>query len=659
MLLLLPLVLLQANPSVTIAFPPTPMRQALELLSKATGRKLAASTPFFDDVVLARLHDASADSTLKHLAEAFLAKWEAEPDGTLRLVKDQDAIRRVEREEAAANETLLLNSLKYLARRLAEQPAELDEKAIQQYRAKLQAEEAARKAAEAAKDYARMFIDSSANEETPAWRALARIMPLLGNTQLLAMPFDAREVWSERPTPMQHAFPPACQGALAQYRRELALLQPNVEVDRVRVVVKKWEATSALNTEIQALNRDGEIIDKSGARMNDDSEKLKMPFGLGRPEPAKPGEKPISVPEEATEARIALSHDYGATNRPTILDKWRPRLQDPVKYEPTQWHTGANLLAAAQADGVNLIGTVGDVYGGNYWKQEHPTPSQVYAKNALDMNRDADGWMVVRDHERRHRASRSAARALLTTSWRQGGISVDDAAAWVGQSPDRWPFVNWVGDYLNVLFSGSGPYSSLSTTIDDTALRLWDGLGLTARLSLRRGDTLALSGLPPVAKEVINHLVYWYDGLDDATGEPTERLPKGIDDGTVSLTIAEKVVFTGWASKEGPPTTVRPMDAESFGKFLARGNTYWEVPAETYRTYNRFRLGANRTYTLHFLLQPGAVPMTVKLSETLFDPAGSVVDRLPAALQDEVEKARQQALAKPAPAPTKDVIPPL
>ncbi|HVT11156.1 MAG TPA: hypothetical protein VHE55_02730 [Fimbriimonadaceae bacterium] len=655
MLPLVPLMLLQARPTLTLVFPPTPVPRALEILGAASGKKLAASTPFLDDVVLARLHDAPVDQTLAYLAESLLAKWETESDGTMRLVRDLHAVRAADAEREAADKTLLDNSLQYLAKRLAEQPAELDERAIQAYKAKAEAEDAARKAAEAAKDYARMFMASSAEEETPGWRAVARLMPLLGEKALLAMPYDDREVWAEKPTPMQHAFPPACEAALSQYRRELALLKPGVEVARVRIAVKKWEESSALNVDFEALAPNGTTVDRSGARMNDDSAKLKTPFTgpFGSP---KPGEKPISIPEEALEARIALSR---ATNpkRESLLAKWQPRFLDPVKYEPTRWHTGTDFVAAAEEDGKNLIGTVGDVFGGFYWKPEKLTPSQVFGKAIVDVLPKPGGWLVVRDHMRRARASRSQARNLLSTSWRQGGISVDEAAAWVGQFTDRWPFVNWLGDYLGVLFSGGGPYSATATIIDDTSLRLWDELGSDVRHELRDGRTLSLGRLSPAAQAQLARIVYWFAGLD-SSDEPTELLPNGIEGGSVSLTIAEKTVFIGWPSKEGRPAQVRPIDAASFGTFLAKGNTYWEEPADYYRSFDRFRLGTNRGYTLRFVLQPGSLPMTIHLTETLFDPSSKTVDQLPAAIRAEVEQARAKALAKPAPTPTKDSIPP-
>ncbi|HWA83556.1 MAG TPA: hypothetical protein VG820_08995, partial [Fimbriimonadaceae bacterium] len=311
-----------------------------------------------------------------------------------------------------------------------------------------------------------------------------------------------------------------------------------------------------------------------------------------------------------------------------------------------------------EQEGDNLIGTVGDVSGGLYWKPERQTPSQVFTHHRYDLLLKPDGWLVAFDHERRVRASRSEARALLDNSWRQGGISVDDAAAWVGRSPDRWPFVDWVGDYIAHLFSGSGPYSALATTINDVSLRLWDSLGPDLRHELRGGKTLSLGRLSPASREQLSKAVYWYEGLDKE-GDPTELLPTGIEGGEMSLKIVEKQVFIAWSDKDGPPTQARPVDAQSFGSFLAKGNTYWEETAEHYQAMNRFRIGTNRTYNLAFTLQPGSVPMTVDLTETLFDPSGKPVDQLPAAIRAEVEKAHAKALASPTPNPTKDPIPPL
>jgi hypothetical protein len=305
-----------------------------------------------------------------------------------------------------------------------------------------------------------------------------------------------------------------------------------------------------------------------------------------------------------------------------------------------------------------MVGTVSDLTGSYFWDTEKLTPSQLLAKDAESLLPADDGWLVVRSHEWLERDSRSKAKALINHCIQSGGISVDTAADWAGHSTSRWPFTNWIGDYLHVLFTGAGPYSSLSTTIDTESLRLWASLGAGIIDDLKKGGTVKLSTLTEDSKTRIAQIVYWFEGLDDNAGDPTEKLPTGISEGFVNMTIKETPVFYGWSSGNKPPAVPMPMDAKQFGKFLAGGNSYWEIPAGVYRQYDRFRLGVNRKFSLHFALNPGAVPMTIELGETLFDPSGEAMTQLPAELRSATEQARLAAIAAPPKPPERTVIPP-
>ncbi len=55
----------------------------------------------------------------------------------------------------------------------------------------------------------------------------------------------------------------------------------------------------------------------------------------------------------------------------------------------------------------------------------------------------------------------------------------------------------------------------------------------------------------------------------------------------------------------------------------------------------------------------GALPMTIDLGETLFDPNGVPVTQLPTNLQAEVDKASETARNLPVTPTKRDVIPPL
>ncbi|MDR3691900.1 MAG: hypothetical protein P4L46_21145 [Fimbriimonas sp.] len=643
---------------ISITFPPTPVPIALRMLSRASGQSIAAAPSFGNDVILARLKEASVDTLISHLAESMGGSWKRQPDGTLMLVADREADRHREKEHAAEGVRTLTGSLQYLRNRLGAEPAELTAKDVQVITAKQANEEKLRKAAEAAQDYARVFAASSITEEVPAWRALAKLILCIDPQILLDMPNDAREVWAESPTPMQHAFPDACPDILAQYRRELALSAPTIDVRRVEVVFAKWETETAFNVSLTGLDSKGKQVDIANVRMNNDSDRMKIPYPLrDKVEPVK-GESPLLISHEAQEARIALSNSSKDPKRAAILEAWKPRLEDPVRYEPTQWHLGADMVAYAEATGQNMVGTVNDEIGANYYEPHDVMPSQFLSDNAANIQMKPDKWMVVRNHEYRTRVSRFEARQWIRQCVEQGGVTVDGAAAWAAKIPERFPFTDWVGQYLHVLFPGRGPYSAIATTLDEFGLRLWDSLGERARAALKHGATINLADLPPEARTHINELVFWFNGLDDFSIDPTDRFPQGIAGGAVTMTISEKPVIEGWSSAKGPEPTRMPLDAAMVGRSLAHGSKYWSIPAEYFRAWDRYRIGVHRAYDLHFTLQPGNVPMTESLSETLFDPSAQTLDQLPEAIRNEVESARRAELAKPPKPNDKDVPPP-
>ena len=653
----IPFVVLMRQTNLTVEFPPTPLPVALSILSEQSGHRLTVSPAFLDEVIVVCMKDAPYDSMLRHLAEAFCAKWQTRSDGSLMLVKDPIAIRRREQERRVYDAKILDSSLQYFANRLRQQPIELDAKAIQATSKRQADEDQRRKNAEAANDYAHMFTDSSAREETPSWRALARLVARLDRRELLSMPNDAREVWSDKPTSMQHPLPASTQEILDQFRREELLLHPNEKIASILLVMKKWELSGAFNVWFVAKGTSGKPIDSAFARMNADSEMMKKSMADRPSLQPIPGEKTIEVPKMTVDARRALSSADKAADHVALFEKWQPKFLDPVRFEPTQWHQGADILAAASAAKVNLIGTVSDTTGGRYYEPKPQTPSQVLSKSQQNLVHCDDGWIVSREWEARTRASRSEAKQLLADSIRQGGISIDSAANWSAKTNDKWPFTNWVGDYIAALFSDSGPLSASRTILDEDALRLWAFLGDDVRVKLKRGDTLEVSGLSAAVRSLLARMVYWFVSLDEDV-EPTDVLPDGILAGQFKMSVTEQPVFVGWSSKTGEPKRNQPLNATYFGTFLAKGNRYWEVSADAYRAFDRFRMGISRVYSIKFEFGSTQIPMTVKLNETLFDPKAEVVAKLPEAVQLAVEKARLTALSKLELPSNKGTIPP-
>ncbi len=657
-LLLAVVLVVQSQSPISVDFAPMPVRKAMSVLSRATGKSLKASDDFIDEVLFAHLKDAPADQVLQHIAEVLAARWETRSDGALWLLPDAKVRQQIAARDAKKEEDKLARSIEYVRKHLEAQSEELDQGSILKYLAKKAMEEKKRKAAEAAKDYDHVFAEPDSAEESPAWRALARILLEIDPKHLLAMPNDAVEVWAENPTPMQHALPDSANGFLATYRREVALMDSTIIPSRVKVILNKWESGSAMSANIHVLDPNGKIVDKAFVRLNDDSELMKIPFG-SRPKPKViAGQPPIALPLAAREFRSLLSNDYKGKDKEELFKKYQPRLLEPEKFEPTELFRGKDLIVAGSQTGKNVVGTVCDLIDARYAKSRAESPSEIFVKSDIEMMPAPENWVIVRPSENLARASRRKAALLLKQSQRLGGISVDLAADWTCQSTGRWPFINWVGDFLDVMFTNHGPYSTLGTTLDDISLRLWGAIPPGYMDSLKRGGSVNLSSLPPEVKRQIHEMVYWHRALDLSDADPTDKLPNGIEGGSVTMEVKETPVFIAWNSQSKEAVQRMPYDAKMFGKGLAVGSSYWEIQPEVFQHFDRFRMGLNRKYELHFSINPGALPMTVTLSETFFPPESENLERLPESVRKEVGVAEREAAAQPKNSDGKGVIPP-
>jgi hypothetical protein len=182
--------------------------------------------------------------------------------------------------------------------------------------------------------------------------------------------------------------------------------------------------------------------------------------------------------------------------------------------------------------------------------------------------------------------------------------------------------------------------SSGRLLFDEHPLQLWESLGAVQLSSLEHGAKLRLGQLPQEAQTQIFRMVYWYSALDDSSKDPTYQMPDGITDGIVGMTVWERPAIHAWSSKAPVSPVMEDLAPETIGWNLAK-NPDW------YASNNKFRIGVTRTYSLNFVLNPGQVPMTVELSETLFDVEAPTLDQLPEDIKDAIEKAKQVALTQP------------
>ncbi|RYG33799.1 hypothetical protein EON81_17255 [bacterium] len=620
---------------VTIELLPMRLDAACERFAAATGERWLPAGALLNEIVAVRLDHAPLSETKAQLAKMLEARW----DGN-KLVPDV-AIRR---ERLAKLTEMSLekhrNSLAYLAKRLAQQSTELTAKDVAATALKQKAEEEMRKDAEARQDWSRIFRSSLSYEESPAWRAAARVAPTL--------PFTSeRTVYSDKPTPAQKGLPLTLRPIFDQYRRELTLTGKPADFSRIRILLEPWGEGSGTTLSLTALGPDNKTIDTVSIRMNGDSELMNTG---GYKLPVIPPGKELPMSEETKSYFAFVNDDHKDTsnrNKAALRSQWAEKLSHPVENEPLVWQRGEAYVRTAAAAGKQMIAWMSDFQNLRYDQASPWVPARFMPPidGMVEVEKD---WMLVgRLRSVEGRVDRAAAGRMLQDSLKQGGLTVDAASAFaVGVTAKDDPFLNWVGDAVISLFSGTGGYSALGTTINGNGLRLWGGMTVLQRDALRKGRTVRIAELPALSREEIRKAVYEASVLE---GEPTDLLPNGLEDGNVTLKVDEKPLTIGWNDAKGESDKPLPMPAESFGKGLALGVPYFEIPATEIRSWNRFRMGIHRRFLLNIQFDSGP-SYEDSVNETLFPPGNKTVAQLPAAFISAAEKARAEA--RPAPKKT-------
>jgi hypothetical protein len=637
------LLLTAQDRTVTVEFGSMPLQKALVLLSAATGTRLNAAPAMRDEVLLMHVSNAPLDKLLGYVAKAYDARWDKQPDGSMLLRPDLNAQHLEAAQIEERYETQWEGTMAYLRKRLAAE-GPFDQAAAARYR-RLQDQEDKANALNMQRNDYNALVPLAAEELTPAWRAAARIALSLDPKAVLKMAATQKIVWAEAPTAAQQAFSPPAEDALRDYRKELEVLNPGAHVVRVLFKLTRWESGGDFSASLDAFDDTNKVLNSRNIRLDGEGEKLATRGTVQDPPPvAKPGESPMPMSDQASEYLLVMSK----RGKPwaALRDRWSSTLVDPARFEPTSWMPSEQLIQAATAQGKNLVGSVPDTIFFRYQKPGLPdTPSQFLSRNHDIVTEAEPGWLFVKSSEPTARLPRSAAAMILKRSMAQGGLSVDDAAAWTGLVSGKFPFINWFGNHLSVLFPSMGPYSVLGTINNSEALRFWNALGAANQGALKAGHTVRIGSLDQAAQDWVVEQVYWDDAIDDI--EATDVYPNGIADGVLSLKITETPVFQSWSSADGEQGDMIALDAKKFGTSLVRGSTYFQIPANSYTKRNQFRMGVSREYTLSFKFEPGDREATYSFSETLFDPSNPVLSELPTEIAQKVEEARQYALAHP------------
>ncbi|RYG47604.1 hypothetical protein EON79_06885 [bacterium] len=621
---------------ITLELLPMRLELACERFSQATGERWEAVGPLGKEVVAVRLDHAPLEEFRTRLAKQLEAKWQGN-----RLVFD-DSIRR--RRTAEANReaaALFEESRVYIARKLSLQPKDLTDP----------------KVAESVKTWIADFskkldsgdfdaIDDSRAYDMPGQRALYRLA--------LILPFPVTTtIYSDRPTPLQKPLPPAALAIIKNLRQETRAIQPELDFVRVRVRVGQSSERSGISLSLTTFDAEGKEVETSDISMEGDPDKPAPGKEEGVKPPVLPN-LPLFMSQESL-SYFSLVNDQEKERtrgrRARLRKEWADRLAHPLDHEPLIWQRGEAYVRTASVAKKQLIAVLSDFQDTSFARNVKWTTATFLPPTDYAPRIDGD-WMLIEKGELPGRIDRAAAGRLIQESLRQGGVPIDAAADYaVTLAPDVEPFLNWLGDSLAALFTNKGPYSTLGTIHDtESGLRIWGDLGVSQRATLKGGKTLRISSLSREVLEEIRREVYEENAFEGK--EATDLMPNGIEDGDVILAGQERPVVLSWDERKGGPDEPFPLSAKSLGGALAFGIPYFKMPASEFRSWNRFRMGVNRSYSLKIRFDRGP-SFSRSLSETLFPPSGSVLKGLPPEFAAEVARAR--VTARPPAKPMKAV----
>lgn len=613
--------LVLVSPLVTVSFAPLPLPKALERLSAAAGERLTCAKILNDETLLARLKDADETRIRVEIAAALDAKWEPTEGGWL-LKPDPLAARRralaEERQRAAAIQAGIAEVAKSVA------------EGATKYQAQLSKIHNAQPGT----------VVDDLEDVLPAARAAGRFVSVVGLRTLLSLRPEERIVYSDSPTPMQQDFPSGGARVLADYLREEVPGRRGVVV-RFRLIVQQTDEDT-FSFGFEALNAAGAIIDQAEVTVEPERDRpLASEFS------SLPNERPLVVSTAAREYAALMNRQTG--RRDATFARWRSILADPVAHEPTAWFPGEALVAAAQARGENLIGTLGDVA---LARMSHPAsdlPTALLKSLSLSVSR-RDGWIVAHNWDFFPAISRAEARALIARSLAANGLSIDDAADWSANHPGQFASLTWLGAHLNALLPNS------IRTLGGDGIDFWARLTPQFRQALRRGETVPLGVLPDAAVRIVAEDVFWNEAvqsLEPTDSEPeaakdaffrteiTEKFRNGLPQGVLTLTVAEEPVVYGWIEAAGEPLSANVLTADRYGTAQALWERGGKDPG-----YDHFRMGVARNYTLRFDFGRGMF-YTKSMTESRFEPSGAVLERLPDDFVKRAAEAKRKALEAP------------
>lgn len=568
---------------VTLTAPAAPLATVLSEISAKTGVKLMAGAAA-RDVVSVRVTSVPLNELMRRLAESTACEWAAESGG-FRLLPDTGA-QNVERtaelrartadykraiEELFANFGQGPEMTAASARASIEKMRDETRSAMQEVRAGIGGGDGPGGG----------FVQrvASIGGDTPASRAIARLVRNLNAADFAAMTPGSRVVFTPAPTPMQKGLG-AWKPVIAQLVREQHAYREAAEAagDRdpmARMVARTGEGAGepanavliasrqgfedAITLQLTVSDAQGQLVAFGFTMLDGVGRQQEAGKPVAEAEPLKlspdalefakliAGRRAAGGPQSTEMVVVSIATGDG-DEEPTMLTgspdgpknampaTWNERLLHPEKYEPLGFLAGEVLVRMADSEDVDLVAVVPDSLlmrtasafaNGSLGSKE--TLRRLQADWGMQAARDG-GWLVLRpsrpDTVRDQRVNRAALGSLLRSLATKGRWTLDEKAAYAASRPAGLGDPALDSELCEAVDPDGFERSLFNPFLGQTeALRFWGQLTLSQRQLLLNGRGIPLGSLSPALLTTAHRMVYL--SMDGPRIEPADAASRG------------------------------------------------------------------------------------------------------------------------------------
>lgn len=577
--------------SLTISLGPDRPKKILASLSQQVGEKLVCAPGLEKEILMIRVKNVSWPVLKTKLAEVSWAQWRKRedewvferPQSLVRLHKEAVLRKRAAEFKSqikAVNSRLTAWTPATLNQLLAKQ----SQAAETEFNAGVETKSAAIQA------MLRTGID------TPAGRALTRVLALIDPAELASLSRNSMAVYSTRPTAVERKLPDGTGDVLKQFvvehesyaagiagRKDLfapvAYLDPrfNVAPDLPQatrfVIVIRRMFDGGPDANLSAVDADGRVVARAGFAFSEPSQNA-TPF---KDLPAYP----VTLSQTAKEFEAiytVVSGRYGgdlgdrAAARKLAIE-WIPTFIKSGEIEPMGFIVGDILSQTAKESSVNLVADLPDklltfMPMSRYEKdlQSRSLVERMASPFNNMTGKFADGWLELTPADpvsaTEDRIDREALGAFSRQVAEKKRVTLDDLANYAVKVPGHICFES-IDAMIAKIYANhdSMTGSGLANYYCANVLRFWGSLSAGQRTAIRKGEGFAAATLSAEAKFWLNEMVYnvprafatnWQTPLTvpplslerrNILESPYEGLPNGISGGSKIYGVAENATF--------------------------------------------------------------------------------------------------------------------